>query len=174
MQSHAHADARYAVSTALLAELRSKIPAGRVLTNGPEYAKAAALFNAAVDFRPLVVVRCVSTTDVQAGVRAARSTVALFVVPGPARTGGNCGIRPRGRAGRRCPATVVGVAELEGRNDPPRHGRLAHSDQITHRSLVRNRRARRHLSTSLSASRDAEKVVAVEAGEAITPGSPPC
>ena len=73
MQSHAHADAPYAVSTALLAELRSRIPAGRVLTNGPEYAKAVALFNAAVDVRPAVVVRCATTADVQAAIRASRN-----------------------------------------------------------------------------------------------------
>jgi hypothetical protein len=69
-RAHARADARDAVSTALLAELRSRIPAGRVLTNGPEYAQAVALFNAAVDVRPSVVVRCATTADVQAGVRA--------------------------------------------------------------------------------------------------------
>ena len=73
MQSHAHADAPYAVSTALLAELRSTIPAGRVVTDGPEYAKAAALFNAAVDVRPAVVVRCATTADVQAAIRASRN-----------------------------------------------------------------------------------------------------
>ncbi|MEV2234083.1 FAD-binding oxidoreductase [Streptomyces phaeochromogenes] len=73
MQSHAHADAPYAVSTALLAELRSRIPAGRVFTNGPEYAKAVALFNAAVDVRPAVVVRCATTDDVQAAIRASRN-----------------------------------------------------------------------------------------------------
>ncbi|WP_233521287.1 FAD-binding oxidoreductase [Streptomyces triticagri] len=75
MQPHArpHADARHPVSAALRAELRSRIPAGRVLTHGPEYAKAVALFNAAVDVRPSVVVRCATTADVQAGVRAARN-----------------------------------------------------------------------------------------------------
>ena len=73
MQSHAHADGRDAVSTALLAELRSRIPAGRVLTNGPEYAKAVALFNSAVDVRPAVVVRCATTADVQAAIRASRN-----------------------------------------------------------------------------------------------------
>ena len=72
MQIPSDADARDAVSTALLAELRSHIPAGRVLTEGPEYARAVALFNAAVDVRPSVVVRCATTADVQAGVRASR------------------------------------------------------------------------------------------------------
>ncbi|MEU5582717.1 FAD-binding oxidoreductase [Streptomyces huasconensis] len=76
MQSYtgAHADAHAddAVSGALLAELRSHVPAGRVLTNGPEYIRAAALFNAAVDVRPSVIVRCATTADVQAGVRASR------------------------------------------------------------------------------------------------------
>lgn len=52
MQSRAHADTRDAVSTALLAELRSGIPAGRVLTNRPEYARAVALLDAAADTAP--------------------------------------------------------------------------------------------------------------------------
>ncbi|WP_250405535.1 FAD-binding oxidoreductase [Streptomyces cellostaticus] len=77
MQPHANANAnanaRDEFSTALLAELRSRIPAGRVLTNGPEYAKALALFNAAVDVRPSVIVRCATTADVQAGIRASRN-----------------------------------------------------------------------------------------------------
>jgi hypothetical protein len=73
MQPSTDADARDAVSTAaLLAELRSHIPADRVLINGPEYTRAVALFNAAVDVRPSVVVRCATTADVQAGVRASR------------------------------------------------------------------------------------------------------
>ncbi|MFF8659222.1 FAD-binding oxidoreductase [Streptomyces huasconensis] len=67
---HAHAD--HAVSGALLAELRSHVPADRVLTNGPEYIRAAALFNAAVDVRPSVIVRCATPADVQAGVLASR------------------------------------------------------------------------------------------------------
>ncbi|WP_159771037.1 FAD-dependent oxidoreductase [Streptomyces sp. HM190] len=66
------ADAHEALGTAFLAELRSPIQPGRVLTNGPEYARTAVLFNAAVDVRPSVVVRCASTADVQAAVRAAR------------------------------------------------------------------------------------------------------
>ncbi|WP_432119600.1 FAD-binding protein [Streptomyces sp. bgisy032] len=73
MQTPGDADARDAVSTALLDELRSRIPAGRVLTDGPEYARAVALFNAAVEVRPAVVVRCATTADVQAAVRASRS-----------------------------------------------------------------------------------------------------
>ncbi|MEU0145993.1 FAD-binding oxidoreductase [Streptomyces sp. NPDC006288] len=72
MQSHTDTDPRDSVSTALPAELRSRIPAGRVLTDGPEYAEAVALFNAAVDVRPSVVVRCETTADVQAAVRASR------------------------------------------------------------------------------------------------------
>ncbi|GAA2535766.1 FAD-binding oxidoreductase [Streptomyces koyangensis] len=66
-------DAHETVDTAFLAELRSRIPADRVLTSGPEYTRAVALFNAAVDVRPAVVVRCASTADVQAGVRASRN-----------------------------------------------------------------------------------------------------
>ncbi|MFI0502362.1 FAD-binding oxidoreductase [Streptomyces albogriseolus] len=66
-------DAGDAVSTALPAELRSHIPAGRVLTDGPEYGRALALFNAAIDVRPSVVVRCATTADVQAAVRASRN-----------------------------------------------------------------------------------------------------
>ncbi|EFL38591.1 FAD-binding oxidoreductase [Streptomyces griseoflavus] len=66
-------DAGDAVSTALLSELRSHIPVDRVLTGGPEYTRAVALFNAAIDARPSVVVRCATTADVQAGVRASRS-----------------------------------------------------------------------------------------------------
>ncbi|MFF8092535.1 FAD-binding oxidoreductase [Streptomyces sp. NPDC016675] len=73
MQSITDAHAGDAVSTALLAELRSRIPADRVLTNGPEYIRAVALFNAAVDVRPSAVVRCATTADVQAGVRASRN-----------------------------------------------------------------------------------------------------
>ncbi|MFD3515386.1 FAD-binding oxidoreductase [Streptomyces sp. NPDC058657] len=68
----ADANARTAVSTALLAELRSHVPADRVLTHGPQYTRAVALFNAAVDVRPCVVVRCATTADVQGAVRAAR------------------------------------------------------------------------------------------------------
>lgn len=73
MQIPAGTDARDEVSTALLAELRSRISPDRVLTDGPEYARAVALFNAAVDVRPSVVVRCATTADVQAGVRASRN-----------------------------------------------------------------------------------------------------
>lgn len=75
MQSRANANANAPdeVGTALLAELRSRIPAVRVLTNGPEYAKAVALFNAAVDVRPSVVVWCATTADVRAGIRASRN-----------------------------------------------------------------------------------------------------
>ncbi|MEK8142830.1 FAD-binding protein [Streptomyces sp. M10(2022)] len=72
MQSPIDADAHETVSTAFLDELKSHIPAGRVLTGGPEYTRAVALFNAAVDVRPSVVVRCASTADVQAGVRASQ------------------------------------------------------------------------------------------------------
>jgi hypothetical protein len=72
MKSFTDVHAGDAVSTALLAELRSHIPADRVLTSGPEYIRAVALFNAAVDVRPSVVVRCATTADVQAGVRASR------------------------------------------------------------------------------------------------------
>ncbi|MDX2618308.1 FAD-binding oxidoreductase [Streptomyces sp. NPDC053741] len=66
-------DTHDAVSAALLAELCSHVPADRVLTDGPEYARAVALFNAAVDVRPSVVVRCSTSADVQAGVRASRN-----------------------------------------------------------------------------------------------------
>ncbi|WDV32006.1 FAD-dependent oxidoreductase [Streptomyces sp. AD16] len=73
MQSPTDADAHKTPGTAFLAELKSHIPAGRVLTSGPQYTRAVALFNAAVDIRPSVVVRCASTADVQAGVRASRT-----------------------------------------------------------------------------------------------------
>lgn len=73
MQSPTDTDARDAVSTAFLAELRSRIAAGRVLTSGPDYTSASALFNAAVDAGPSVVVRCATTADVQAAVRASRN-----------------------------------------------------------------------------------------------------
>ncbi|MGW7089040.1 FAD-binding oxidoreductase [Streptomyces sp. NPDC054871] len=74
MQPPADADARDAGSTApLLAELRSHIPADRVLTDGPEYTRAVALFNAAIDVRPSAVVRCATTADVQGAVRASRN-----------------------------------------------------------------------------------------------------
>ncbi|MFH8293712.1 FAD-binding oxidoreductase [Streptomyces sp. NPDC018059] len=73
MRTPADSDARDHVGTALLAELRSRISPARVLTDGPEYARAVALFNAAVDVRPSVVVRCATTADVQAGVRASRN-----------------------------------------------------------------------------------------------------
>ncbi|MEV2250538.1 FAD-binding oxidoreductase [Streptomyces sp. NPDC050147] len=73
MQTPAGTDAHDEVSTALLTELRSRISPDRVLTDGPEYARAVALFNAAVDIRPSVVVRCATTADVQAGVRASRN-----------------------------------------------------------------------------------------------------
>lgn len=66
-------DTSDAVSAALLTELCSHVPADRVLTDGPEYARAVALFNAAVYVRPSVVVRCATTADVQAGVRASRN-----------------------------------------------------------------------------------------------------
>ncbi|MFI0410663.1 FAD-binding oxidoreductase [Actinomadura sp. 3N508] len=52
--------------------LRRQIPAERVVTEGPEYAAATALWNGAVSHRPAVMVRCAGTGDVQAGVRAAR------------------------------------------------------------------------------------------------------
>jgi FAD binding domain-containing protein/berberine-like enzyme len=73
------------VSAALLAQLRSMTIQGRVLTAGPEYEKAVTLFNAAVDIRPAVVVRCVTTADVQAGVRIARE----HGVPVSVRGGGH-------------------------------------------------------------------------------------
>ncbi|MEU3083970.1 FAD-binding oxidoreductase [Streptomyces albidoflavus] len=73
MQSRTDAGAHEAVGTAFLAELRSRIPADRVVTGGPEYPRAVALFNAAVNVRPSVVVRCASTADVQAVVRASRN-----------------------------------------------------------------------------------------------------
>jgi FAD/FMN-containing dehydrogenase len=82
MQSRPDSDG---VSTALLAQLRSTIASGRVLTGGPEYEKSVTLFNAAVDIRPLVVVRCATAADVQAGVRAARE----HGVPVSVRGGGH-------------------------------------------------------------------------------------
>ncbi|WP_069169214.1 FAD-binding oxidoreductase [Streptomyces griseus] len=78
-------DAHVAVSPALLHELRSHVPAGRVLADGPEYAQASTLFNAAVDIRPSVVVRCATTADVQAAVRASRN----HEVPLSVRGGGH-------------------------------------------------------------------------------------
>jgi FAD/FMN-containing dehydrogenase len=56
-----------------------------VLTGGPEYEKAVTLFNAAVDIRPGIVVRCTTTADVQADVRAARE----YGVPLSVRVGGH-------------------------------------------------------------------------------------
>ncbi|GAA5115121.1 FAD-binding oxidoreductase [Pseudonocardia adelaidensis] len=85
MQSRPEADDHDDVSAALLAQLRSTTASGRVLTGGPEYEKAVRLFNAAVDIRPSVVVRCVTTADVQAGVRAARE----HGVPVSVRGGGH-------------------------------------------------------------------------------------
>ncbi|TMQ92122.1 FAD-binding oxidoreductase [Actinomadura soli] len=52
--------------------LRRQIPAERVVTEGPGYTAATALWNGAVSHRPAVVVRCAGTGDVQAGVRTAR------------------------------------------------------------------------------------------------------
>lgn len=73
------------VSAALLADLRSTIASERVLVDGPEYARSVTLFNAAVDIRPAVVVRCVTTAEVQAAVRAARE----HGVPVSVRGGGH-------------------------------------------------------------------------------------
>lgn len=61
------------VGTSLLTELRTAVPAHRVVTDGPEYRTASTLFNAAVDVRPAVIVRCATTAEVQAVVRAARA-----------------------------------------------------------------------------------------------------
>ncbi|MFC6880746.1 MULTISPECIES: FAD-binding oxidoreductase [Actinomadura] len=65
--------------------LRALIPAERVLTEGPGYAAAVALWNAAVVRRPAVVVRCADVADVQAGVRTARE----FGLPLTVRGGGH-------------------------------------------------------------------------------------
>ncbi|NJQ02002.1 FAD-binding oxidoreductase [Streptomyces zingiberis] len=124
MQSPADADtdAPEAVSAALLAELRSHLPADRVLTGGPDHTRASALFNAAVDVRPSVVVRCVTTADVQAGVRAARHHGVPLSVRGGGHDFWGRAFRPGGLVldltgmrgvqvdiGRRC-ATVGGGA----------------------------------------------------------------
>ena len=85
MQSHPDVNGRDEVSAALLADLRSTITSGRVLTGGPEYVKSVTLFNAAVETRPAVVVRCATTADVQAAVRAARE----HGVPVSVRGGGH-------------------------------------------------------------------------------------
>jgi FAD binding domain/Berberine and berberine like len=85
MQSRPDVDVHDEVSAALPAQLRSTITSGRVLTGGPEFENAVTLFNAAVDIRPAVVVRCVTTADVQAGVRAARE----HGVPVSVRGGGH-------------------------------------------------------------------------------------
>lgn len=71
MPSRSDVDRRDEVSAALLADLRSTISSSRVLTGGPEFVRSVTLFNAAVDIRPAVVVRCVTAADVQAAVRAA-------------------------------------------------------------------------------------------------------
>ncbi|MFE7117311.1 FAD-binding oxidoreductase, partial [Streptomyces sp. NPDC057654] len=54
------------------AELRSLVSADQVLTSGPVYDTAVALWNAAVRRTPAVLLRCTTTADVQAGVRTAR------------------------------------------------------------------------------------------------------
>ncbi|PTA47688.1 FAD-binding oxidoreductase [Micromonospora sp. RP3T] len=45
---------------------------GDMVTSGPEYEAARTIWNGAVSSRPLAVLRCATTADVQAGVRAAR------------------------------------------------------------------------------------------------------
>ncbi|SFQ03306.1 FAD-binding oxidoreductase [Amycolatopsis rubida] len=65
--------------------LRARLPAGQVHTSGPQYASAAAVWNAAVLARPAVVVECRSTADVQASVRAARE----LGLPLSVRSGGH-------------------------------------------------------------------------------------
>jgi hypothetical protein len=84
------------VSAALPAQLRSVISADRVLTGGPEYEKAVRLFNAAVDIRPAVVVRCVTTADVQAAVRAAREHGVPMSVRGGGHDAWGRALRPGG------------------------------------------------------------------------------
>ncbi|SDT37274.1 FAD-binding oxidoreductase [Microlunatus soli] len=59
-------------TTDLLAELRSTVAPDRVVTEGPEYETGRQLFLAPTRARPAVIVRCTSTADVQAAVRAAR------------------------------------------------------------------------------------------------------
>ncbi|BBG03900.1 MULTISPECIES: FAD-binding oxidoreductase [Pseudonocardia] len=67
----------------LVAALRSTVPTGSVHTAGPEFTRATTLFNSAAETTPHVVVRCVSTADVQAAVRAAREhDVAISVRSG--------------------------------------------------------------------------------------------
>ncbi|WP_224386896.1 FAD-binding oxidoreductase [Pseudonocardia sp. ICBG1293] len=69
----------------LVAELRSAVRTGSVHTAGAEFTRATTLFNSAAETVPHVVVRCVSTADAQAAVRAARG----HDVPMSVRGGGH-------------------------------------------------------------------------------------
>ncbi|KAB2382934.1 FAD-binding oxidoreductase [Actinomadura montaniterrae] len=94
------------VSAALLADLRSMITSDRVLADGPDHVRSVTLFNGAVDIRPAVVVRCGTTGDVQAAVRAARE----HGVPVSVRGGGHDfwgrALRPGG--------LVIDLADMRG------------------------------------------------------------
>lgn len=56
----------------VVAALRAIVKDGSVHTAGQRFTEATTLFNAAAESTPAVVVRCISTADVQATVRAAR------------------------------------------------------------------------------------------------------
>lgn len=106
MPSRPDVDRSAEVSAALLVDLRSTISSSRVLTGGPEYARSVTLFNGAVDIRPAVVVRCATTADVQAAVRAAGE----HGVPVSVRGGGHDfwgrALRPGG--------LVIDLADMRG------------------------------------------------------------
>jgi len=67
----------------VIAALRTRIPADRVVTAGPEFDAATALWNGAVTSRPRIVVGCAGTADVQAAVAETRRHGWPLSVRGP-------------------------------------------------------------------------------------------
>ncbi|QUX31442.1 FAD-binding oxidoreductase [Nocardiopsis akebiae] len=80
----------------LAAQLHATVGTGSVHTAGPEFNRAITLFNAAAESIPRVVVRCTSTADVQAVVRAARDHQVPLSVRGGGHDFWGRAVRPGG------------------------------------------------------------------------------
>src|SRR5262245_19358709 len=55
---------------------------GRLVTSGPDYDQARTIWNAMIDRRPALVVRCLGANDVMQAVRFAREHELLLAVRG--------------------------------------------------------------------------------------------